>query len=138
MKNHGVIFTLDAFFAILAATLVLLAMTTTLAQLPPSTLPELGLGRLLTDSLAGMDKGGAFARALEQGNAADITNFVTILPPRVCATTLVRRYPAGTTVLADQPSCTCTEARVYARRAFVRVYNQTLEHYTATIEGCWI
>lgn len=138
MTKRAFIFTLDALFAMLIAFMLILEITGIMASIPRSSISALDLYRLEGDALAGMDKDGTLAFALAQNSTPAISGYLTILPPRVCASVLVRQYPADAVVLANVQNCTCSSDRVSTPRAFIRVGSGgTLERYIATMEGCY-
>ncbi|MCX6767420.1 MAG: hypothetical protein NTY90_01655 [Candidatus Micrarchaeota archaeon] len=134
-RRKGFFFTLDALLAVAFSIAIFILVVKTLETAQTTASADVGLARLGQDLLAGMEKNGALAEAVLTSSGAILSASTGVLPPDMCGKITVKKSPGNAVILANSPSCRCTERRVAASRSFATAATG-FDEYVASIELC--
>ncbi len=134
---RGVVFSIDAVFALLLGMFLLLYAFSAISKIVPEADASLQLSRQSADFLLSLEKTGALSRL----SVAEVQNLTSLAPANLCLSELkAKKYPLGTAVFSASPlgDCACAERIVSTKRSFVIVNSSdsTQSNFIAELKSC--
>lgn len=117
--KKGIIFTLDAIFALITAVTIIVAVIFYMGQVYKIPYTKQALNRLAQDSLTILEKDGALKEAIERGSSTAITTFLNSLPYQICGGIDLKSANHSVIQSLTKTNCTISEESVVGRRTFV-------------------
>jgi len=119
LRKKGIIFTLDAIFALMAALTIISASLFYMGQVGKIPFNKQALGKISQDSLTILEKDGTLGKAVEIGSAATLSSFLNSLPSNLCGKIEINDASKNNILAALKPGCTGSNELVISVRAFV-------------------
>lgn len=119
LNKKGIIFTLDAVFALIVAVTITVAVIFHMSQVSKIPYSKQALNKIAQDSLTVLEKDGILKEAIETGSTETITTFLNSLPYQICAGMDLKSADQSTIQSAVKTGCNSSEEAVIARRAFI-------------------
>jgi hypothetical protein len=119
LNKKGIIFTLDAIFALIAAVTIITAAMFYMSQVSKLPYNMQALNRLAQDSLTVMEKDGTLRQAIETGSTSRMVIFLDSLPDQICAKIDLKSKNHVMLYNATKTGCTSSDEYVITRRVFI-------------------
>lgn len=119
MLKKGIIFSLDAIFAIIIAGIIILACFFYLSQTTTQLFTTQDLSLTAMDTLTILEKDGTFKNIVETGSTATLQLFLNALPDQQCGMITVYTSSAAAIHSAQKAGCTFKNESVIAVRGFI-------------------
>ena len=132
LKRKAFIFSLDAIFAIVIAAIMILACFFYLSKTTTNIYQEQDLYKILSDSLAVLEKDDTLKLAAETDSAATLQQFLNSLPYRYCGNITIYTSSQSAVLSAKKDGCAIKNETTVAYRNFILSNHTT--HY-ARFEG---
>ena len=133
-KKKGLILTLDAIFAIIAAMAIITASLYYTAQVSKVPYNKQALNRISQDTLTILEKDDTFKNAIETDSNTSITLFLDALPDQICARIDLKSSAQSVVQSSSKTNCVSSDESVFVRRSFVNGFSI----YYAEIEAWYV
>jgi hypothetical protein len=119
MLKKGLIFSIDAMFAIVVAGMMVLACFFYFSQTTTNIHNDQDMYKISSDSLTILEKDGTLATAAATGIPTTIYSFLDSLPDQFCGNVTIYTSSSAALLSAQKTGCTAGEESAIAVRSFV-------------------
>jgi hypothetical protein len=119
MLKKGLIFSIDAMFAIAVAGMMVLACFFYLSQTTTNIHNDQDMYKISSDSLTILEKDGTLAASVATGSPVTISSFLDSLPGQLCGNATIYTSSSAALLSAQRAGCTAGEEPAIAVRSFV-------------------
>jgi len=132
LQKKGLVITLDAIFAVLAALTIILSVLFYMWSVSKVPFNKQALNRFSQDSLAMLEKDDTLRNAIEGNSNTTVILFLESLPEQICASIDLKDKDQNVIMTVRRADCPDSLESVHERRSFIADFNT----YYARIE-CW-
>jgi hypothetical protein len=118
-NKKGLIFTLDALFAILTLIFIVSSIVFFMGQLDSTLYARQSLDIIARDSLSMLERDGTLQQAVDISNGAVIEFFLNALPNSLCGQVLIFDAESLQLLAANKAGCSVGVDKVTTRRSFI-------------------
>jgi len=119
LRRKGLVLTLDAVFALIAATTIITATLYYTGELSKVPYNKQALSKMSQDSLTILEKDGILVDAIETGSSTTLAEFLNSTPNQVCARIDLKLINTSLIENATKTNCNLSAEPVISRRSFI-------------------
>jgi len=124
MKKKALIFTLDAIFAVLIATSIIVSSYFYFSKTDILTYTQQDIYRVSLDTLTILEKSSTLKNAVETSSTTNINSFIDTLPNRICTNVTIFDKNSNTVLHTLKTGCTRSLGeRTFTSRVFIANYD---------------
>ncbi len=131
-QRKGIIFSLDAIFAIIIAAIMILACFFYLSQTTTNLYKNQDIYKISLDSLTILEKDDTLKTAVETSSTTTMQQFLDSLPPQICSNITVYTSSSADVLSSKKAGCTAKNESTIAVRSFIA---NTYNIYYAKLEA---